>query len=168
VVNPKDVMARLVTGLHATVFRASNGRIGNKGFGMPVVMLTTTGRKSGKRRTTMPTSPTQEGESIVLVASYGGDDRHPAWFLNLRDNPEVEVTMRGETRPMRARVASSEEKAGALAACRGGEWTRLPVAPSGAEERFGRFYPPMAWTGDQVVLVGAGPSGEGLALVLRQ
>ncbi|MGH9012675.1 MAG: nitroreductase family deazaflavin-dependent oxidoreductase [Acidimicrobiia bacterium] len=110
-VNPKDVVARLVTGFHEAVFRVSNGRIGNKGFGMPVVMLTTTGRKSGKRRTTMLTSPTQDGEGIVLVASYGGDDRHPAWFLNLRDNPEVEVTMRGQTRPMRARVASSEEKA---------------------------------------------------------
>jgi deazaflavin-dependent oxidoreductase (nitroreductase family) len=111
VVNPKDVVARLVTGFHEAVFRVSNGRIGNKGFGMPVVMLTTTGRKSGKRRTTMLTSPTQDGEGIVLVASYGGDDRHPTWFLNLRDNPEVEVTMRGQTRPMRARVASSEEKA---------------------------------------------------------
>jgi deazaflavin-dependent oxidoreductase (nitroreductase family) len=111
VVNPKDVAARLVTGFHEAVFRVSNGRVGNKGFGMPVVMLTTTGRKSGKRRTTMLTSPTQDGEGIVLVASYGGDDRHPAWFLNLRDNPEVEVTMRGQTRPMRARVASSEEKA---------------------------------------------------------
>jgi deazaflavin-dependent oxidoreductase (nitroreductase family) len=111
VVNPKDVGARLVTGFHEAVFRVSNGRVGNKGFGMPVVMLTTTGRKSGKRRTTMLTSPTQDGEGIVLVASYGGDDRHPAWFLNLRDNPEVEVTMRGQTRPMRARVASSEEKA---------------------------------------------------------
>lgn len=110
-VNPKDVVARLVTGFHEAVFRVSNGRVGNKGFGMPVVMLTTTGRKSGKRRTTMLTSPTQDGEGIVLVASYGGDDRHPAWFLNLRDNPEVEVTMRGQTRPMRARVASSEEKA---------------------------------------------------------
>lgn len=110
-VNPKDVVARLVTGFHQAVFRVSNGRVGNKGFGMPVVMLTTTGRKSGKRRTTMLTSPTQDGEGIVLVASYGGDDRHPAWFLNLRDNPEVEVTMRGQTRPMRARVASSQEKA---------------------------------------------------------
>jgi deazaflavin-dependent oxidoreductase (nitroreductase family) len=110
VVNPKDVAARLVTGFHEAVFRASNGRIGNRGFGMPVVMLTTTGRKSGKRRTTMLTSPIQDGESIVLVASYGGDDRHPAWFLNLRDNPDVEVTTRGQTRPMRARIASSQEK----------------------------------------------------------
>jgi deazaflavin-dependent oxidoreductase (nitroreductase family) len=52
----------------------------------------------------MLTSPVQDGDAVVLVASYGGDDRHPQWFLNLRDNPEVEITMDGKTRPMRARV----------------------------------------------------------------
>jgi deazaflavin-dependent oxidoreductase (nitroreductase family) len=109
-VNLKDVGARFVTGLHKAVFRASNGRLANRGFGMPVVELATTGRKSGKRRTTMLTSPVQDGESVVLVASWGGDDRHPTWFLNLRDKPEVELTMGGRTRPMRARVATSNEK----------------------------------------------------------
>ena len=73
-------------------------------------MLTTIGRKSGKPRTTMLTSPVQEGDSLVLVASYGGDDRHPKWFLNLRDNPDVEVTGFGRTQPMHARIASPEEK----------------------------------------------------------
>ncbi|MGH8983286.1 MAG: nitroreductase/quinone reductase family protein [Acidimicrobiia bacterium] len=102
---------RVATGFHRAVFRLSNGRLANSGFRMPVVELTTVGRKSGKRRSTMLTSPVQDGDSLVLVASYGGDDRHPAWFLNLRDNPEVEVTMRGATRSMRARVASPEEKA---------------------------------------------------------
>ncbi|HUF83298.1 MAG TPA: nitroreductase family deazaflavin-dependent oxidoreductase [Acidimicrobiia bacterium] len=110
-VNLKDVGARLVTGLHKAVFRASNGRLANRGFGMPVVELVTTGRKSGKRRTTMLTSPIQDGDRIVLVASWGGDDRHPTWFLNLRDKPEVELTMDGKTRPMRARIATSEQKA---------------------------------------------------------
>ena len=109
--NAKDIGARLVTGFHEAVFRISNGRIGNRGFGMPVLALTTTGRKSGKKRTTMLTSPVQEGDAIVIVASYGGDDRHPQWFLNLRDNPDVEITMNGKTRRMQARVASPEEKA---------------------------------------------------------
>jgi deazaflavin-dependent oxidoreductase (nitroreductase family) len=109
--NAKDIGARLVTGFHEAVFRISNGRVGNRGFGMPVLALTTTGRKSGKKRTTMLTSPVQDGDAIVVVASYGGDDRHPQWFLNLRDNPDVEITMNGKTRPMRARVASPEEKA---------------------------------------------------------
>jgi deazaflavin-dependent oxidoreductase (nitroreductase family) len=108
--NAKDMMMRVVTGFHKAVFRASNGRLANRGYGMPVLQLTTTGRKSGKRRTTMLTSPVQDGDRMVLVASNGGDDRHTSWFLNLRDDPKVEVTMDGRTRPMRARVASAEEK----------------------------------------------------------
>jgi deazaflavin-dependent oxidoreductase (nitroreductase family) len=110
--NAKDIGARIVTGFHEAVFRLSNGRLGNRGFGMPVVMLTTTGRKTGKQRTTMLTSPVQDGDQLVLVASYGGDDRHPTWFLNLRDNPQVEITRDGKSRRMRARVATPEEKAG--------------------------------------------------------
>jgi deazaflavin-dependent oxidoreductase (nitroreductase family) len=77
---------------------------------MPVVMLTTTGRKSGRQRTTMLTSPVQEGERVVLVASYGGDPRHPAWFLNLRDHPEVDVVMGGKRSRMRASIAEPEER----------------------------------------------------------
>ena len=107
----KDQIAKVVTSVHEAVFRASKGRIGGTGFGMPVLILTTTGRKSGKKRSTMLTSPIQDGDSVVLIASYGGDDRHPAWFLNLRDNPDVELMMGGHNRPMRARVASVEEKA---------------------------------------------------------
>ena len=109
--NAKDVAARIVTGFHRAVFRVSNGRLANSGYGMPVLELTTTGRKTGKRRTTMLTSPIQDGANVVVVASYGGDDRHPTWFLNLRDDPNVEITMNGRTRPMRARAASPEEKA---------------------------------------------------------
>src|SRR5438094_378897 len=96
--NAKDAAARFLTGLHGSVFRATDGRLLGRVAGMPVVMLTTTGRKSGKPRRTMLTSPVQEGDRIVLVASYGGDDRHPAWFLNLRDHPDVEVTMLGRRR----------------------------------------------------------------------
>jgi deazaflavin-dependent oxidoreductase (nitroreductase family) len=109
--NVKDVAAKAFTKFHKAVFRASNGRIGGKGFGMPVVILTTTGRKSGKKRETMLTTPVHDEKQVILVASYGGDDRHPTWFLNLRDDPKVELTMAGKTRPMTARVASSEEKA---------------------------------------------------------
>jgi deazaflavin-dependent oxidoreductase (nitroreductase family) len=57
------------------------------------------------------TSPVQDGDRLVVVASNGGDDRQPKWLLNLRDDPNVAVTMDGKTKPMRARVASPEEKA---------------------------------------------------------
>jgi deazaflavin-dependent nitroreductase family protein len=59
----------------------------------------------------MLTSPLQLGDTLAIVASRGGDDRHPAWFLNLRDHPAVTVTMNGKSRPMQARLATPEEKA---------------------------------------------------------
>jgi deazaflavin-dependent oxidoreductase (nitroreductase family) len=58
----------------------------------------------------MLTSPVQEGDKVVIVASYGGDPRHPAWFLNLRERPDVDVLMDGGHKKMRARIASAEEK----------------------------------------------------------
>ena len=79
---------------------------------MPVLELTTTGRKSGKPRSVMLTSPVQEGESIVIVASRGGDDVHPAWYLNLVENPRVQVKFKGEpTKVMIARTATTAERA---------------------------------------------------------
>jgi deazaflavin-dependent oxidoreductase (nitroreductase family) len=109
--NLKDLAAKYGTKVHEAMFDATKGRVGGRAGGMPVVKLTTTGRKSGKKRNTMLTSPLQDGDKVVLIASYGGDDRHPAWYLNLRDTPDVEATMSGSTRPMRARTATEAEKA---------------------------------------------------------
>jgi deazaflavin-dependent oxidoreductase (nitroreductase family) len=59
----------------------------------------------------MLTSPVQEGSTFVVVASRGGDDKHPAWFLNLRDNPDVEVAVQGKPKQrMRARIATPDER----------------------------------------------------------
>jgi deazaflavin-dependent oxidoreductase (nitroreductase family) len=107
---PEPVL-KAITGFHRAVFRASNGKLANRGSGMPVLMLTTTGRKSGRRRDTMLTSPMQEDGRIMLVASNGGAPQHPDWFLNLRDHPDVEVTMDGTTQPMTAHVADPTERA---------------------------------------------------------
>src|SRR2546421_12959825 len=108
---PSDLLLKSVNTLHRGVVKLSGGRLGWRAGGMPVVELTTTGRKSGQPRSVMLTSPVQEGSTIVVVASRGGDDQHPAWFLNLRDNPDVEVTLKGKKQRMRARVASAEERA---------------------------------------------------------
>ena len=108
---PKDLLAKYFTAFHRTVYRVSGGRVGGKGYGMPVVILTTTGRKTGKKRETVLTSPVQEDGKVVVVASWGGDDRHPTWFLNLRDDPAVELEMFGKKDARTARVASPEEKA---------------------------------------------------------
>jgi len=107
----KDVTFRAVTGAHRFVFRVSGGRLLGKAGAMPVVMLTTTGRRTGRKRATMLTAPVSDEGRVVLVASFGGDPRHPAWFLNLREHPEVTVTMAGRERRMQARVASDAEKA---------------------------------------------------------
>ena len=79
---------------------------------MPVLELTTIGRKSGEPRSVMLTSPLQEGATIVIVASRGGDDQHPAWLLNLRDTPQVQVAFKGAAKQsMSARVATADERA---------------------------------------------------------
>jgi deazaflavin-dependent oxidoreductase (nitroreductase family) len=107
---PKDAIAKAITSFHRLVFDMSKGKVAGKASGMPVVKLTTVGRKSGKPRTTMLTTPLEEGDNVVLVASYGGDDRDPMWYSNLVANPDVEVVMNGSKRTMRAEVAEGEER----------------------------------------------------------
>jgi deazaflavin-dependent oxidoreductase (nitroreductase family) len=109
---PSDLALKSMNAVHRGLLKISGGRIGWTGSGMPVLELTTTGRKSGQPRAVMLTSPVQQGDTLVVVASRGGDDTHPAWFLNLRDNPNVQVAVRGKAkRPYHAHVASSEERA---------------------------------------------------------
>ena len=107
---PKDAFYKVGTGIHRVVFNVSKGRIFGKAFGMPLVELVTTGRRSGKERSTMLAVPIVDGDRLVLVASFGGDDRHPAWYLNLQANPEVRATIAGSTRTMIARIATEEER----------------------------------------------------------
>ena len=105
-------MLKTGNALHRAIQRVSAGRLGWKVGAIPVVELTTTGRKSGQPRTVLLFAPAQQGDAYVVVASRGGDDQHPAWFLNLRDNPAVEVRVAGgPRRPMRARIANAEERA---------------------------------------------------------
>jgi len=109
---PSDLMLKTMNGVHRALLTLSGGRLGWNAMNMPGLELTTTGRKSGQRRSVMLTSPVQEGTTLVVVASRGGDDQHPAWFLNLRDDPQVEVAMGGKPKqPMRARVADAGERA---------------------------------------------------------
>jgi deazaflavin-dependent oxidoreductase (nitroreductase family) len=109
---PSDLTLKTSNAIHRGLLKLSGGRLGWNLGNMPVVELTTMGRKSGQPRTVMLTSPVQEGATIVVVASRGGDDQHPAWFLNLRDKPEVEVSLKGKPKQrMHARVATPEERA---------------------------------------------------------
>src|SRR5665213_262044 len=108
---PSDFALKTMNGLHRALLKVSGGKVGWQASRMPVLELTTTGRKSGQPRSVMITSPYQEGATVVVVASRGGDDTHPAWFLNLRDNPDVEVAYKGAPKQkMRARVADAGER----------------------------------------------------------
>lgn len=111
VVHLPDAGFRLVGRLHRTLFDLTRGRVAGSMGGMPVVKLSTVGRRSGQRRDTMLTAPVHSEERVVLVASKGGAAGHPSWYVNLREHPDVTLTLSGRTRSMVARTASAEEKA---------------------------------------------------------
>jgi deazaflavin-dependent oxidoreductase (nitroreductase family) len=102
---------KYISRTHRAVMHATGGRLGAQGFGMPVVELTTVGRKSGRPRSVMLTAPIIDGDRVVLVASKNGDDRDPDWYRNLLAQPEAELTIGGQRRAVRARPASPDEKA---------------------------------------------------------
>jgi deazaflavin-dependent oxidoreductase (nitroreductase family) len=109
---PSDLMLKTMNAVHRFAMTVTGGRVGWEFYDMPVLELTTIGRKSGEPRSVMLTSPWQEGDTYVIVASRGGDDTHPAWFLNLRDHPDVEVRLKGKPKQkMHARIPSSDERA---------------------------------------------------------
>jgi deazaflavin-dependent oxidoreductase (nitroreductase family) len=108
---PSDRVFKVMNAVHRGVLKATGGRVGWSVGSMRVLRLTTTGRRSGQPKSVMLTSPVQEGDTLVVVASRGGDDHHPAWFLNLRDDPKVQVALGGaDPKPYTARVATPEER----------------------------------------------------------
>lgn len=103
--------------LNVWVYRRTNGRLMGRwrigaGFprGVPICLLSHTGRKSGLVRTT-PLLHLPDGERVVVVASQGGLPSHPQWYRNVLANPDVTVQVRGDVRRMRARTASAQERA---------------------------------------------------------
>jgi deazaflavin-dependent oxidoreductase (nitroreductase family) len=103
-----------MTGLHRLLLRASGHRLGRQLGSMPVIELTTTGRTSGQPRTVLLTVPARDPQSgaLIVIASRGGDDLQPAWYLNLVAKPRVGVAAPGEhPQPYRARTADSDERA---------------------------------------------------------
>lgn len=107
-----DRVMKLANAVHRTALAVSFGKLGWRAEGMPVIELTTTGRKSGRTFSCLLTSPLQFDDTYVIVASRGGDTRHPDWYFNLTSNPDVQVSTGGKPRrPYRARVATAEERA---------------------------------------------------------
>ncbi|BDO43758.1 nitroreductase family deazaflavin-dependent oxidoreductase [Cellulomonas sp. NTE-D12] len=95
--------------LHRAVYRATGGRLLGRFGRIEQVLLTTTGRSTGKARTT-PLAGTPDGERLVLVASNNGGDAHPSWYLNLVANPQVSVQRGATVTPMTARTAEGAER----------------------------------------------------------
>jgi F420H(2)-dependent quinone reductase len=103
------VLRRLM-GIHTIVYRATNGTIGHHIPGLaPMLLLDHVGAKSGIKRTS-PLLYIPDGDDLVIVASKGGYPKHPAWFHNLQANPDATVQVGSERRPVRARVATSQER----------------------------------------------------------
>ena len=102
--------ARVVSAIHVFLYRRSAGRLGGRFRGADILLLTVTGRKSGRRRTT-PLTYSLDGDDLIVAACNGGMDWAPSWWLNLRANPLAEVQFRGERRRVRAAKADPAERA---------------------------------------------------------
>jgi deazaflavin-dependent oxidoreductase (nitroreductase family) len=115
--------------MNVPLYRLSRGRIGGRVGRAPVLLLTTTGRKSGQQRTA-PVLYMADGERLVVIGSNAGNVRAPAWALNLRANPDAEVEVRADRRQVRARVTEGEERADL--------WRRMNDHYGGFEDYKGR------------------------------
>jgi len=103
-------LARGVLRTAVWLYRRSGGKVGGKMFGAPVLLLTTTGRKSG-RSWTVPLMYQTDGDRWVIIASNGGSPSHPAWFLNLRSQAQATVQVGRQTYAVTAETTGGEERA---------------------------------------------------------
>jgi deazaflavin-dependent oxidoreductase (nitroreductase family) len=94
---------------HVRRYRETDGEVGHDWHDTSVLILTTRGRQSGEERST-PLIYQPYGDDYLIVASKGGSDEPPAWYLNLDQEPEVELQIKGDRFPARARTANAEEK----------------------------------------------------------
>ena len=101
---------RRVSSFHRNMLKLSGGRFLGAHRGEPMILLTTTGRKTGKART-WPLLAVRHDDGWVVAASNGGHDHHPAWYLNLVAQPDATVTVSGRDVAVRARIADVAERA---------------------------------------------------------
>ncbi len=128
-------MRMLIFKVMVFLYNVSGGRIGGKMGKVPVLLLTTTGRKTGKQRT-LPVVYIKDDSAYVITASAGGADKHPGWFFNIRSNPQATIQVKDKRIKVTAEVAGSEKKSEL--------WAQLvEVAPNfaGYEKRTSRDIP---------------------------
>ena len=100
---------KVMSGINLFWYRLTGGIVGGSFGGRPILLLSTTGRKSGRPRTT-PLQYLEDGENMVVVASNGGNSWHPAWWLNLERNPQAEVQVGNKKMRVNAEKAEGEER----------------------------------------------------------
>jgi F420H(2)-dependent quinone reductase len=105
-----DLQFRILGGIHRRLYRLTGGKIGGRIGKLPVLLLTTTGRKSGQPRVS-PLYFHRDGDTVVVAASRGGSDKNPMWYLNLKADPKVQVQIKKEVLDLTARDATEEERA---------------------------------------------------------
>jgi deazaflavin-dependent oxidoreductase (nitroreductase family) len=104
-----DTFVQVMSRANIALYRSTGGRVAGRVGKAPILLLTTTGRRSGAARTT-PLLFLRDGDRIAVVASYGGRPSHPSWYLNLRASPAVEVQVGRERFAATARTATLEER----------------------------------------------------------
>ena len=103
------LLFKVVTRLHMWIYRLSGGKVWNRMMGQPVIILTTKGRKSGRPWAT-PLLTFKDKDDYILVASNGGQNFHPAWYLNLQANPDVIIELEGQKQTARAEDTKGAER----------------------------------------------------------
>ncbi len=103
------VLIRAIGRTHRALYKLTRGTIGASLAGKPMLLLTTTGRKTGMLRTT-PLQYLKDGDNLVVVASNGGNPSHPGWWFNLEDNPAAEAQVGKQQQRVRAETALGEER----------------------------------------------------------
>ncbi len=106
---------------HIKAYQETDGETGYLWNGVPTLLLTTTGRKSGALRTSALIFA-QDGGDYLIVASMGGAPRHPQWYLNITANPEAEIQVKGDKIPVTARTAESGDERDRLWKVVSGPW----------------------------------------------
>jgi F420H(2)-dependent quinone reductase len=104
------VVIKWMSRANSWLYKASDGKFGGTFQKRPVALLTTTGRKTGQPRIS-PLLYLREDDRVILVASQGGREKNPMWYLNLKANPEVSVQIKDEVLQLKAREASEDERA---------------------------------------------------------
>lgn len=104
--NPRFNLIRIISKIHLFLYRVSRGKVGGRFFGIEILLLTTIGYKSGRKRR-VPLAAIPYYGNYLVVASFGGSPKHPAWFINITHNPNVEIRIGSITKKATTAIIES-------------------------------------------------------------